>query len=742
MDQRRHVGHSRPRRMARPLPGDGSVTPVRRARARLVGLAAAALAATVAVADPCGMVPPPWTGTGPPIARVGAQRTYVFFRDGIESLTIRPEFEGRADEFGMLIPFPSPPSVTKAPDDVFEQIQSAVDPPAYVVPPLPRGPASGGLIRSEIAGLRFDTVEVLRQEAVGIYDVAVLQAGSAQALERWMTQHGYRYPEGMGGVAQEYVEQGWCFVAVKTRVGQMPGIEPRPGMRDVETELPAGSTFRGAVQAMTFRFRVDAAVVPMRLSAFNDGPLRNQVYVLAERPVCFAELDQGLVVRQLPGTELVRNLTGPLDVLWPADGAPGELPASWAVARRDPRPSNAGARDLFLADLVSACAGELTPPWDASEDELVEVGFRLGMTNEHVDALHREAVRASHAEELEERLDDLAEMTLTVLDGDFPRGVLRLKNLTLAHFELPAERNRREVYDARHGGPPPEREGALVSPAGQRYRLPGRPDEPDRANEVERRIAELLGFEPDAPRRDVAAVLEAREHRELASLLPLARDAGLAGWAVVALRDARRADLLGELTRDTRTPEMTRVWAAGAAIPLAAEAEELVGLLRAAGSHPALGEPLGRRVVASADAGDEGVWSELHELRMFGFGAFADDALRREIHDTIGHERLLARAFSTEDGGEQFALNRELARLGGERPRVVAGAYLEHLRFDADADDPPWGRGALFLPGLPWSGEELDALRAVFGAWRGWALERERRDVVDRIDRLLSQPPF
>ena len=79
-----------------------------------------ALAVGVAEADPCGMVPPIWEGQGPAITRIGEQLTYVFYKDGIESFVIRPSFEGKVDEFGMLIPFPSPPAIRKLPDDVFE----------------------------------------------------------------------------------------------------------------------------------------------------------------------------------------------------------------------------------------------------------------------------------------------------------------------------------------------------------------------------------------------------------------------------------------------------------------------------------------------------------------------------------------------------------------------------------------------------------------------------------------------
>ncbi|MGE0434906.1 MAG: hypothetical protein AB7S36_21805, partial [Planctomycetota bacterium] len=67
--------------------------------------------ATPAFADPCGMVPPIYTGDGPAITRVGAQKTYVFFREGVETFVIRPGFSGKVEDFGMLIPFPSVPAM-------------------------------------------------------------------------------------------------------------------------------------------------------------------------------------------------------------------------------------------------------------------------------------------------------------------------------------------------------------------------------------------------------------------------------------------------------------------------------------------------------------------------------------------------------------------------------------------------------------------------------------------------------
>ena len=95
--------------------------------------------ASESMADPCGMVPPIYFGQPPVLARIGEQQTYVFFKDGMETFVIRPGFTGDVDNFGMLIPFPTPPAIRKVPDNIFPQIAAAVDPPEVIIhlnPPI------------------------------------------------------------------------------------------------------------------------------------------------------------------------------------------------------------------------------------------------------------------------------------------------------------------------------------------------------------------------------------------------------------------------------------------------------------------------------------------------------------------------------------------------------------------------------------------------------------------------------
>jgi hypothetical protein len=424
-----------------------------------------------ALADPCGMVPPIYpNGQMVPITRVGIQQTYVFYKDGIETFVIRPGFSGKVDEFGMLIPFPTPPAVRKVPDHIFQHIAAAVDPPEVIVDLRPPRPTSA--VRRFSAdkkmdgrGLEYrDAVKVIRQEAVGMYEVAVLEAGSAAALKRWMDDHGYKYPKGMDAACEDYVDAGWCFVAVKTKVGQKDGVNPKPGLRDVTSKLPKGSTFDGQVQGMGFRFEVDDLVVPMRLSTFNEGELRNVVYLLTDGPKKIRAIPEEYVVRQITGDRLYKNLTEPLPVRI-INGTEADLTDYWRrelPKRRDPVPKNGAAAELFASDILSAVSKELALPHEEREKELLRIGERLGLRGGDIDKLNTETLTDSRRKTVEKSLSQLKTMTLTVVDGDFPRDLLRRENLKFSKYTMPARRNQPNSYDAKLNAPAPKKQGVLI----------------------------------------------------------------------------------------------------------------------------------------------------------------------------------------------------------------------------------------------------------------------------------------
>ena len=71
-------------------------------------------------------------------------------------------------------------------------------------------------------------------------------------------------------------------------------------------------------------------------------------------------------------------------------------------------------------------------------------------------------------------LSKLKGMTLSVIDGDFPRELLARENLTFAGNKMPGKRNKPESYDAKLNAPAPNKQGVLkigaVLPPNQRQK--------------------------------------------------------------------------------------------------------------------------------------------------------------------------------------------------------------------------------------------------------------------------------
>lgn len=431
----------------------------------LIPLALLAIGTTQLAADPCGMVPPIYTGTITPITRVGLQQTYVFYKDGVESVVIRPGFQGKVDNFGMLIPFPTPPELRKVPDSIFEHLDNAIDPPEVVVDLRPAvggfggggfGGGGGGMALNFRSSTKKNEVRVLKEEAVGMYEVAVLEAGSADALKKWLQKNKFQYPKGMDEVTEEYVKSRWCFVAVKTKVGQKASADPTPGQRNVDTQLPDGSVFDGHVQGMGFRFRARSLVVPMRLSAFNEGDLRNVVYVLADGPRRIRNIPEEYVVRQIRGTQLIDNVTLPLP-LRIIGGTEKDLTADRRKSlkqERNPIPKNGVARTLFASDLLAVSTGNLSLELEEDEKEILAINEQFGLRGPSMDQLILESQQSEADKIAESSLKDLKGMTLTIVDGDFPRQVIANQNLKFARYAMSPRRNQTKFYDAKtHGAP-------------------------------------------------------------------------------------------------------------------------------------------------------------------------------------------------------------------------------------------------------------------------------------------------
>ncbi len=79
-----------------------------------------------------------------------------------------------------------------------------------------------------------------------------------------------------------------------------------------------------------------------------------------------------------------------------------------------------------------------------------------------IDKLNAQVLAEMNRKTVETALDGVKEMTLTMVDGDFPREVLAGQNLKFTDYRMPSRRNSAQNYDAtskRAGG---KKEGVLI----------------------------------------------------------------------------------------------------------------------------------------------------------------------------------------------------------------------------------------------------------------------------------------
>ena len=203
--------------------------------------------------------------------------------------------------------------------------------------------------------------------------------------------------------------------------------------------------------------------MPMRLSTFNEGDLHNIVYILSDQPQKIRSVPEEYVVRQIPGEQLIKNVSEPLP-LRIIGGTVSQLQPFQKQnlkQRRDPVPHNGAAKDLFAADLLAVKEGRLTHPHEEVEKMLLAVGERLSLRGPEIDKLNEDSLKAERAATVQQGLQELKGMTLSVVDGSFPREVLASRNLTFSQYKMPARRNKREFYDAKTFKPGGVQAGAI-----------------------------------------------------------------------------------------------------------------------------------------------------------------------------------------------------------------------------------------------------------------------------------------
>jgi hypothetical protein len=225
------------------------------------------------------------------------QLAIVYFKDGREDLIIQVQYQrARADDFGWIVPLPSVPEIdteSQGLAGIFTELSRLTTDDLPSSFPWERG-GGGGYDGGGGGGGGNGGVTVVQHELVGIYEVTVLVASSAEDLVVWLTDNNYAVPEGSEPVFQDYIDRGWCFVCMR---------------------LESSKDLSGSLHPLRVSFPSDLPVYPMRLTEFSSGLTELLMYVLTEDEQTFSRAikEWGYYVSKAtlyPSYPLLFNLVG------------------------------------------------------------------------------------------------------------------------------------------------------------------------------------------------------------------------------------------------------------------------------------------------------------------------------------------------------------------------------------------------------------------------------------------------
>jgi hypothetical protein len=226
------------------------------------------------------------------------QRALICFSNGTERLVIETRFTGAGTNFAWVVPLPGQPVIEEATTGLFPTLQylfrpkiihnvpqfylgvliftgiitllrlakkSAIDIVIYALLTflflflaaalLPAARSAG-----RATPISNEAVSILDRKIVGVFETTTIKSHDAKALHAWLSENGFAVPTNAEPVIASYVKDGWVFVATKVR-------RDKP---DNETSTP---------HPLSFTFKTNRPVYPMRLTGVDNGPLSIEFYV-------------------------------------------------------------------------------------------------------------------------------------------------------------------------------------------------------------------------------------------------------------------------------------------------------------------------------------------------------------------------------------------------------------------------------------------------------------------------------
>jgi hypothetical protein len=347
-----------------------------------LSLAAALLLVPAERAAGCAVAPRPgdsvqMAGESAIILWDAASQTEHFIR--------RATFTANARDFGFLVPTPTKPELAEASDEAFASLAELTR-PRVITRTRPSAGAGGGCgcagLAPQSAGVQEmapANVAVLDAKRVAGYDAVVLEADDADALAKWLKEHGYESSPALAEWAAPYVKAKWKISAFK--VARDDG-EGQPGAGGTARGTAKdGATGRGtptgqvSTSAVRMTFHTERPFFPYREppsqvkgGSPGQGHRLLRVYFLAEGRVRARIGEQpGVAVKSAqPGPEVVwaNKLEGPdrTNTLRQLNLPSQTPPASWWLTEfEDYSTERPGGEDLYFSHDESQAPVERPP---------------------------------------------------------------------------------------------------------------------------------------------------------------------------------------------------------------------------------------------------------------------------------------------------------------------------------------------------------------------------------------------
>jgi len=292
------------------------------------GLALAIVTAVVVVfqvaapanACACG-APAPVPGTE---VNVNQETAIVRWDGDREEIVMQLDMISDAGETGLVVPTPTPATVTAGDAEAFDDILREIEPREEIEYDWwGPNPFTSGMTGAPAGS----APEVLDRVQLGPIEATTLASSDAEGLMVWLDENGYALSPAVAEELSPYVADGWSFVALKL-TGELP--------------------FDGELDPIRFTFDSESLVYPMRMSRAADSEQNVRLYVFDDHRSTVSGTDGDLAIAP--------------SVYWAApvsDSGLSELGAFLTVV------------DLSWADPSAQISGDLAIEQASSDDTVI-----------------------------------------------------------------------------------------------------------------------------------------------------------------------------------------------------------------------------------------------------------------------------------------------------------------------------------------------------------------------------------